>query len=120
MVFLVTVLATWGSKQKLASLKMKLMKRRDGPMLGMKVVVSDVFVMAIKSFKSSETDYVQLRMNSDNTEIIAIDQSTCTINELPGKVPENEPRYHLFRYCHSHGDEFLSSIGKNLENNKIF
>ena len=52
---------------------MKLMKRRDGPMLGMKVVVSDVFVMAIKSFKSSKTDYVQLRMNSDNTEINAMD-----------------------------------------------
>ena len=120
MVFLVTVLATWGSKQKLASLKMKLMKRKVGPMLGMTVVVSDVFVTAIKSFKSSETDYVQLRMNSDNTEINAMDQSTCTINELPGKVPEDEPRYHLFRYHHSHGDEFLSSIGKSLVNNKIF
>ena len=76
MVFLVTVLATWGSKQKLASLKMKLMKRKVGPMLGMTVVVSDVFVTAIKSFKSFETDYVQLRMNSDNTEINAMDQST--------------------------------------------
>ena len=96
------------------------MERKDGPMLGMTFVASDVFVRAIESFKSSNTDYVQLRMNSDNTEIIAIDSSTCTINELPGKVPEDEPRYHLFRYHHSCGDEFLISIGKNLVNNEIF
>ena len=113
-------MATRRTKQELASLNLKLMERKDGPMFGMTIVVSDVFVRAIESFKSSHTDYVQLRMNSDNTEIIAIDQSTCTINELPGKVPEDEPRYHLFRYCHSHGDEFLSSIGKDLVDNEIF
>jgi twinfilin-like protein len=34
----------------------------------------------------------------------------CSVDQLPGKVPNEEARYHLFRFKHSHEGDYLESV----------
>ena len=81
-------------------------------MLAMNVVFGGKSVEVVEYFKDSGLDYVQFQLRLDNARIDAIDQSTCTLDELQGKVAKGEARYHLFRYRNE--NEVLRSIGENL------
>ena len=76
--------------------------------------LTDAAIESVQKFKSAETDYVQLSIDL-NKEIINVkNQSTCTVQQLPDKVPEDEPRYHLFRFAHTHEGDFLNSTSKQI------
>ena len=82
-------------------------------MSGLSFPLTDDATEAIHNFKCSGTDYVQLCIDQ-NKEIINLkNQATCTIEQLPEKVPEDAPRYHLFRFNHTHEGDFLKSTCKN-------
>ena len=87
-------------------------------MLAMKVVFGGKSLEVVEYFKASIFDYVQFQFTeccrSHNAEIIPMDQSKCTLDEFPSKVPKDKSQYYLFRYRHTHENESLSSIGKNL------
>ena len=88
------------------------MDSKQNHMSGLAFPMTDATIEAIENFKSSGTDYVQLSIDL-NKEIITVkNQSTCTIQQLPDKVPEDAPRYHLFRFSHTHEGDFLKSVGK--------
>ena len=81
-------------------------------MSGLAFPLTEAAIESIQNFKSSGTDYVQLSIDL-NKEIINVkNQSTCTVQQLPGKVPGDEPRYHLFRFGHTHEGDFLNSTSK--------
>ena len=88
------------------------MDSKQNHMSGLAFPMTDATIEAIENFKSSGTDYVQLSIDL-NKEIITVkNQSTCTVQQLPDKVPEDAPRYHLFRFSHTHEGDFLKSVGK--------
>ena len=81
-------------------------------MSGLAFPFTDAALEAIEKFKTSATDYVELSIDL-NKEIINVkNQSTCTVQQLPDKVPEDQPRYHLFRFNHTHEGDYLNSISK--------
>ena len=83
-------------------------------MLAMKVVFGGKSLEVVEYFKASIFDYVQFQFAEHKAEIVAMDQSKCTLHEFSSKVPKDEAQYYLFRYRHTHENELLSSIGKNL------
>jgi twinfilin-like protein len=42
--------------------------------------------------------------------VILKDMCPCSVDQLPGKVPNEEARYHLFRFKHSHEGDYLESV----------
>ena len=68
---------------------------------------------AIKNYKSGKTNYVQLCINISKEIIDLEDQKGCEIDQLPSRVPEDVPRYHVFRFDHTHEGDFLKSTSKN-------
>ena len=87
---------------------------KQNHMSGLAFPLTEAAIESIQKFKSSRTDYVQLSIDL-NKEIINVkNESTCTIQQLPDKVPEDEPRYHLFRFGHTHEGDFLNSTSKNI------
>ena len=40
------------------------------------------------------------------------ENGACALEELPKKVPNNVPRYHVFRHRYSHEGDALNSIGE--------
>lgn len=61
--------------------------------------------------KNKEIMYVQLSINIDNEEILLANQRReITISDLPGLVPDDHPRYHLFLYKHTYEGDYLEQI----------
>ena len=56
-------------------------------------------------------NYKNVCISDLEEEIIVLKlQGCCTISELPGKVPTDGARYHLFRFKHTYeGDSFESN-----------
>merc|ERR1711997_950684 len=82
---------------------------KQNHMSGLAFPLTDASIKAIENFKTSGTDYVQLSIDLSKEIINVKNQSTCKVSELPNKVPEDEPRYHLFRFSHTHEGDFLNS-----------
>jgi len=87
---------------------------KQNHMSGLAFPLTDAAIEAIQNFKSSGTDYVQLCIDLKKEIINVKNQSTCTVKQLPEKVPEDQPRYHLFRFSHTHEGDFLKSICKKI------
>ncbi len=81
-------------------------------MSGLSFPLTDSAMEAINKFHNSGTDYVQLCIDQEKETINLNNQSTCTVQQLPDKVPEDGPRYHLFRFSHTHEGDHLKSISK--------
>ena len=94
------------------------MDSKQNHMSGLAFPLTDATVEAIETFKNSGTDYVQLSIDLNKEIITVTNKSTCTVQQLPDKVPEDAPRYHLFRFSHTHEGDFLKSVGKYFDNNK--
>merc|ERR1739844_802757 len=64
---------------------------KQNHMSGLAFPLTDASIEAIQNFKSSVTDYVQLSIDLSKEIINVNNQSTCTIQQLPDKVPEDAP-----------------------------
>ena len=71
---------------------------------------------AIKDYKNQKTNYVQLSINISKEIVELENQSSCDVNSLPSRVPEGAPRYHLFRFDHTHEGDFMKSTSNTFKN----
>jgi hypothetical protein len=55
---------------------------------------------------------VRLLVDVSKETIVLEAASRCSVNELPSKVPEDKPRYHLFLFTHVFQGEALDSLGE--------
>lgn len=66
--------------------------------------------MALGELKSRRLDYIQMSVDT-KAEIINLEEKgSCSVEDLPKKVPENAPRYHLFLFKHTHEGDSLASV----------
>lgn len=45
-------------------------------------------------------------------KIHLVSKESITVDKLPSKVPENNARYHLYRFKYSHEGDLMESVGK--------
>merc|ERR1712241_14743 len=64
---------------------------------------------AIKNYLNEQTNYIQMSINISKEIIDVTDTKSCDIQSLPSRVPEDVPRYHVFRFDHTHEGDFLKS-----------
>ena len=69
-------------------------------------------VDAIRNYKDGKTNYVQLSINISKEIIDLEDQKGLEVDQLPSRVPDDEPRYHVFQFAHTHEGDFLKSTSK--------
>jgi len=65
---------------------------------------------AVSHFHRGQANYLQLAIDLDAETVVLKEVGDCTVEDLPGKVPHDEARYHLFRYKHSHEGDILHSV----------
>ena len=68
---------------------------------------------AIANYKKEKTNYIQLSINISKEIIELTDQKSCDVDALPSRTPEDAPRYHVFRFDHTHEGDFLRSTSKH-------
>lgn len=54
-------------------------------------------------------DYLQIAIDLERELVYLAKSGSCETAELPGRVPEGQARYHLFRFKHSHEGDYLQS-----------
>lgn len=59
---------------------------------------------ALRRFASGKLDYLQVRISlHPSEELLCSDQAeSLPVSQLAGRIPEDSPRYHLFRFRHRH------------------
>jgi len=69
---------------------------------GVQFAVAPEVLAALDDFASSTVNYVQMSIDAAKEQIILNTSSNHDVSELPEFVPRDEPRYHVFRWSHSH------------------
>ncbi|KAM9375547.1 twinfilin-1a [Pholidichthys leucotaenia] len=68
-------------------------------------------VAALKSFRDKTINYVQLEVDAQNELIRLCSTEPTKVKELPKRIPDDTPRYHIFNFKHSHeGDNLESTV----------
>ncbi len=67
---------------------------------------------ALAQYKAEKTNYVMLKIDTSKEIIDLADKKICDVKSLPSKVPEDAPRYHIFRFDHTHEGDFQKSTSK--------
>lgn len=76
---------------------------------GLAFPMTNKAVDAIRNYKDGKTNYVQLSINISKEIIDLEDQKGLEVDQLPSRVPDDEPRYHVFQFAHTHEGDFLKS-----------
>ncbi|KAK2703018.1 twinfilin-like [Artemia franciscana] len=64
---------------------------------------------ALASFRDGRINYLQFSIVIDK-EVIKLEEATAIgVHQLPGRVPDDKARYHLFKFPHSHEGDYLES-----------
>jgi len=67
--------------------------------------------VAIREYSQGTKDYVQLAIDLTKETVEVVESGGCPLDQLPGKVPNDVGRYHLFRFKHTHeGDSLESNV----------
>jgi len=66
-------------------------------------------LQAVETYWKKGHDYVQLAIDLAKEIITLGEAGMCSTEKLPGKVPSDKARYHLFRYKHVHEGKSLDS-----------
>lgn len=64
----------------------------------------------VTAFAGGAINYLQLRLNIDSENIDLSEAGDCDAAGLAAHVPADEPRYHVFRYEHSHEGQNIAPI----------
>ena len=83
-------------------------------MTGIQFPMSNELTAALVDLKAKRTDYVQMSIDVKRETVNLEENGACAVADLPKKVPENVPRYHLYRFRHTHEGDALNSIGEGL------
>ncbi|XP_046402912.1 twinfilin [Ischnura elegans] len=65
---------------------------------------------SIMELASGRCNYVQLKIDLEKEEIHLSDCDSIGLDRLPGKVPSNSARYHLYTFKHTHEGDLLEAI----------
>ncbi|KAJ8870590.1 hypothetical protein PR048_029613 [Dryococelus australis] len=66
---------------------------------------------ALTSLRDKAYNYVQLRIDLDEETIHLSDTGNVNVAKLPGKVPSDCARYHLYNFKHTHEGDYLETLG---------
>eukprot|EP01130_Rhizamoeba_saxonica_P008173 TRINITY_DN32_c0_g1_i3.p2 TRINITY_DN32_c0_g1~~TRINITY_DN32_c0_g1_i3.p2 ORF type:complete len:251 (+),score=75.45 TRINITY_DN32_c0_g1_i3:390-1142(+) len=72
---------------------------------GVQFPIDDAVTQAFSDLSSGNNNYVQLTIDVDNEIVLLSDSGNINIPDLPGKVPNDEPRFHFFNWTHDHKGE---------------
>uniref|UniRef100_A0A1B6LI65 Twinfilin n=1 Tax=Graphocephala atropunctata TaxID=36148 RepID=A0A1B6LI65_9HEMI len=67
-------------------------------------------ITAIQELSAGNCDYVQLKIDMNNEEILLVKTDTVSVSRLPSLVPSDAARYHLYCFKHTHECDYLESI----------
>jgi len=77
---------------------------------GVAFPVNDDVITALSSFTRGAINYIQIAIDPDNERIILSKTGSFTMAEVPSQFPNNEPRFHFYRWTHNHEDSEVNSI----------
>jgi len=77
---------------------------------GIAFPVDDNVESAMDSFFAGENNYVGLTIDTDAERVCLIESTNIDIDQLGSFVPNDEPRFHFFKYDHEHLGDNLSSL----------
>lgn len=81
---------------------------------GVAFPVTESVRTSLNELAQGHITYVQLAIDLEK-EIIVLDRSlTINTDQLAKQVPENQARYHIFNFKHTHEGDYLESLGKRL------
>lgn len=78
---------------------------------GVAFPVDDVVIQQLKQLKAGSVTYVQLAIDIEKERIVSGGAANITIDQLPEKFPNDQPRFHFFDFVHQHEGSTLHSIG---------
>ena len=103
--------------KKISSICIFLVDSKHQTMSGLSFPMTAAVRDAIINYKNQKTNYVQLSINISKEIIELEDQTSCDSKSLPSRVPEGAPRYHLFRFDHTHEGDYLKSTSNLMFRN---
>lgn len=65
---------------------------------------------ALQGLLSGQHNYVQIQIDAEAERITLGNTQNLDISQLPDQVPNDQPRFHFYRYDHEHEGNQLSSI----------
>jgi len=65
---------------------------------------------ALADLASSRINYLQLKIDPDAEQICVSEKASIEIEDLGSKLPDREPRFHIFSYKHEFEGEELNSL----------
>jgi len=77
---------------------------------GVQFAVAPEVLSALDDFAASAVNYVQMSIDASKEEIILNFSENHDVSELPSFVPNDEPRYHVFRWSHNHEGVDYNSV----------
>lgn len=70
---------------------------------------------AIHDMAKGSYDYLQFKIDIDKEIIHLVTAENLKLDKLPSKVPEEYPRYHLYKFKHTHEGDYLENISKLIK-----
>eukprot|EP01133_Synstelium_polycarpum_P013752 gene13752-16220_t len=77
---------------------------------GIAFPVEERAMQAIQEFCNNKVNYVQLAINIADEKVVYSTSGSVSIGDLDQSIPGDEPRFHFYRYTHSHDGDNLDSI----------
>jgi len=77
---------------------------------GLAFPIDDSVHSAIDQLLNGSINYVQLTIDIDAERILLCHSLNISVDELPGYLPNDEPRFHFFKYDHEFEGQNLSSM----------
>ena len=69
---------------------------------GVQFPIDEAVLAALDQFAHGDVNYVQMSIDADKEEIILNTAGNHGVEEMEGFCPNNEPRYHLYRWQYNH------------------
>lgn len=85
------------------------MEANKSTLPGLSLPVTAELTQSIEKFKKGFINYVQIKLDTDKEELKLWDCSNIGVEELGAKIPDDEPRYHMFNFGHTFEDEKIFS-----------
>jgi len=83
---------------------------RINTMQGVSFPISQAAIEALKKLQNKEINYVQLSIDIEAETIELESSETVNLTDIPGRVPEDHPRYHVYLFKHTHEGDYMESV----------
>ncbi|KAI4461980.1 twinfilin [Holotrichia oblita] len=77
---------------------------------GVQFPVTDAVKDAIHEMAKGLHNYLQFKIDIEEERIHLVLKESITVDKLPARVPENNARYHLYRFKHTHEGDLMESV----------